>query len=60
MKKKFDAVEMKHVIQERQLKKLKGLSPTQESQFIQAEILKDDDLARFWKIAKRTAASRRS
>lgn len=60
MKKKFDAVEMKHVIQERQLKRLKGLSPTQESQLIQAEILKDDDLARFWKIAKRTAASRKS
>lgn len=60
MKKKFDAVEMKHVIQEHQLKRLKGLSPTQESQLIQAEILKDDDLARFWKIAKRTAASRKS
>lgn len=60
MKKKFDAVAMKHVIQERQLKRLKGLSPTEESQLIQAEILKDDDLARFWKIAKRTAVSRRS
>lgn len=60
MKKKFDAVAMKHEIQERQLKQLKGLSPTEESRFIQAEILKNDDLARFWKIAKRTAASKRS
>lgn len=53
-KKVFDCVAMKHAIQERQRRRLKGLSPTEESRLIQTEILKDPALARFWKAARRT------
>ena len=54
-KKAFDCVAMKHEIQERQRKILKGLSPAEESRLVQAEILKDVALARLWKAARRTA-----
>ena len=57
-KKTFDAVEMKHKIQERQRKRLKGLSPIEESRLIRDEILKDADLTRIWKMAKRTAGAK--
>lgn len=60
MRKKFDAIEMKHEIQERQRKRLSGLSPAEESRLIHEEIMKEDDLARFLKFSKRTAASKRS
>ncbi len=59
-KKTFDCVAMKHEIQERQRKRLKGLSPTAESRLIQSELLKDADLSKFWKIAQRTATSKGS
>lgn len=59
-KKTFDCVEMKHEIQERQRKRLKGLSPIEESRLIQTEILKDPALARLWKAARRTGASKGS
>lgn len=60
MKKKFDAVAMKHEIQERQRRRLKGLSPAEESRLIHDEIMKGDELARFLKNSKRTAGSKRS
>lgn len=57
-KKTFDCVAMKHEIQVRQRKRLKGLSPAEESRFIQTEILKDADLARIWETVPRTAVPR--
>lgn len=57
-KKTFDAVAMKHKIQERQRKRLKGLSPAEESRLIQTEIQKDADLARIWERARRTPVSK--
>ena len=59
-KKRFNCVTMKHEIQEGQRKRLKGLSPVEESRLIQTEIHKDAALARLWKTARRTAVSRGS
>ncbi|MBI3621682.1 MAG: hypothetical protein HY208_05785 [Nitrospirae bacterium] len=50
-KNKFNCVAMKHEIQERQRKRLKGLSPVEESRVIRTEILKDCALSRLWKAA---------
>jgi len=60
MKKKFDAVAMKQEIQKGQRERLKGLLPAEESRLIQSEIMKDEELKRFWNSAKRTVASKRS
>jgi hypothetical protein len=57
-KKTFDCVAMKREIQERQRKRLKGLSPIEESRFIQAEIVRDPALVRLWKTAKRTSVGK--
>ncbi len=54
-RKTFDCVAMKHVIQERQRKRLKGLSPGEESRLMRTQILKEPALAKLWKAAKRAA-----
>jgi hypothetical protein len=59
-KNKLNCVAMKHEIQERQRKRLKGLSPVEESRVIRTEILKDSALSKLWKTARRTAVSRGS
>ena len=59
-KKTFDCVAMKHQIQDRQRRRLKGLSPAEESRLIQTEILKDSVLARLWGNARRTGISKSS
>ncbi len=58
MKKAFDCVAMKHPIQERQTQKLRGLSPTEESRFMQAEIAKDPALAVFCRTSRQPVAVR--
>jgi hypothetical protein len=47
MKKAFDCVAMKHQIQARQMLRLEGLSPIEESRLIQAVISKDPVLSAF-------------
>jgi hypothetical protein len=47
VKKTFDCVAMKHKIQERQMLRLKGLSPEEESQLIQTAISKNPVLLAF-------------
>ncbi len=59
-KKAFDCVAMKHEIQERQRRRLKGLSPAEESHLIQTEILRDSALARLWETARRAGVSKGS
>ncbi|MGB4069884.1 MAG: hypothetical protein WBK08_17785 [Nitrospira sp.] len=59
-KKPFDCVAMKREIQERQRVRMIGLSPAEECQLTQAEILKQPELARLWKAVKRTALTRQS
>lgn len=59
-KKSFDCVAMKRKIQERQLVRMTGLSPAEERQLTQAEILKHPELARLWKAVKRTVLTRQS
>lgn len=54
-RKTFDCVAMKHAIQERQRKQLKGLSPGEESRLMRTQILKEPALAKLWRTAKRAA-----
>jgi len=45
---------MKHKIQQRQRRRLKGMPPAEESRIIQKEISKHPELARLWKTAPRS------
>ena len=55
--KRFDCVKMKHEIQQRILDEVAGLSPQEQRQKLEKDILSDPVLGPLWRRARRVSTS---